>query len=281
MPAASGTGIMLLFKYFSSLWQLTFKGPPLLVLHCRLVQQALKGLPVAGVLLYLKGHPLWSLSLLISFVHWQLGRERGYSDGSIPCTWLNRIALTLWLPGFPQRHSPLRTPPSHPLSQSPCSQQQTSSWGCSPFLMLQLPASAHSMGLVSQSWVRRLWQVLSVWFSFYSYCHRSAVALSYRLKCFPSVQTIASMWGCDTCFSSPTPQVKFQSCSLSSFSLPCIILPSFVWVSIPFQWSGTLAHSQLVFCEIFCIWRCVSDALREKDVLHIHLLLNHLVSPHS
>ena len=118
-------------------------------------------------------------------------------------------------------------------------------------------------------------------YSFYSYCHRSAVALSYRLKCVPSVQTIASMWGCDTCFSSPTPQVKFQSCSLSSFSLPCIILPSFVWVSIPFQWSGTLAHSQLVFCDIFCIWRCVSDALREKDVLHIHLLLNHLVSPHS
>ena len=125
-----------------------------------------------------------------------------------------------------------------------------------------------------------LWQVLSVWFSFYSYCHRSAVALPYRLKCFPFVQTIASMWGCGTCFSSPTPQEKFQFCSLSSFSLPCIILPSFVWVSIPFQWSGTLVYSQLVFCEIFCIWRCVSDALMERDVLHIHLLLHHLVSPH-
>ena len=70
MPAASGTGIMLLFKSFSSLWQLEFKGPPLLVLHCRLAQQALKGLPVAGVLLYcLKGHPLWDLSLLISLLH--------------------------------------------------------------------------------------------------------------------------------------------------------------------------------------------------------------------
>ena len=126
-----------------------------------------------------------------------------------------------------------------------------------------------------------LWQILSVWFSFYSDSHRSAVALFYRLKCFPSVQTIDSMCGSDTCFSSQPPQVQFQSCSLSSFSFPCIILTSFVWVYIPFQWSGTLAHSQLVFCDIFCIWRCVSDALMERDVLHIHLLLHHLVSPHS
>ena len=69
MMVASGTGAMALLVSSSSLWQLAFKGPPLLVLHCRLAQQALKGLPVAGVLLYLKGHPLWGLSLLINFMH--------------------------------------------------------------------------------------------------------------------------------------------------------------------------------------------------------------------
>lgn len=47
----------------------------------------------------------------------------------------------------------------------------------------------------------------------------------------------------------------------------------------PFQWSGTPASSQMVFCEIFCIRRYIPDASMEKEVLHIHLLLCHLVHP--
>ena len=47
---------------------------------------------------------------------------------------------------------------------------------------------------------------------------------------------------------------------------------------IPFRWSGTPASSQLMLCKIFCIWRCIPDASMERDVLHFHLLLRHLVS---
>ena len=35
----------------------------------------------------------------------------------------------------------------------------------------------------------------------------------------------------------------------------------------------------MVFCKIFCVWRCIPDAYVERDVLHICLLLCHLGSP--
>jgi len=46
---------------------------------------------------------------------------------------------------------------------------------------------------------------------------------------------------------------------------------------IPFHWSGTPVYSQLMFCMYFCVWRCIPDVSMERDVLHIHLLLCHLV----
>ena len=46
---------------------------------------------------------------------------------------------------------------------------------------------------------------------------------------------------------------------------------------IPFYWSGTPVHSQLVFCMHFCVWRCIPDVSVERDLLHVHLLLRHLV----
>ena len=46
---------------------------------------------------------------------------------------------------------------------------------------------------------------------------------------------------------------------------------------ILFRWSGTPVHSQLVFCMHFCVWRCVPDVSVERDVLHVHLLLHHVV----
>ena len=48
---------------------------------------------------------------------------------------------------------------------------------------------------------------------------------------------------------------------------------------ILFHWSGTPVHSQLVFCMHFCVWRCILDVSAERDVLHVHLLLCHLVLP--
>ena len=43
------------------------------------------------------------------------------------------------------------------------------------------------------------------------------------------------------------------------------------------HWSGPPFCSQLVFCMHFCVWRCIPDVFVERDVLHIHLLLRHLV----
>ena len=43
------------------------------------------------------------------------------------------------------------------------------------------------------------------------------------------------------------------------------------------HWSGIPVRSQLVFCMHFCAWRCSPDISVERDVLHVHLLLCHLV----
>ena len=50
-----------------------------------------------------------------------------------------------------------------------------------------------------------------------------------------------------------------------------------VIVYILFHWSGAPVLLQLVFCMHFCVCRCIPDVSVEKDVLHIHLLLCHLV----
>ena len=47
-----------------------------------------------------------------------------------------------------------------------------------------------------------------------------------------------------------------------------------------FHWPGTPVCFQLVFCVHFCVWRCVPDVSVERDALHVHLLLHHLVLLH-
>ena len=69
---------------------------------------------------------------------------------------------------------------------------------------------------------------------------------------------------------------------LTFLSFPLVassFIPSWVLVVlyICFHWSGTPVQSQLVFCMHFCVWWCIRDVSLEKDVLHIHLLVYHLV----
>ena len=45
-----------------------------------------------------------------------------------------------------------------------------------------------------------------------------------------------------------------------------------------FCWSEAPASTQLVLCESFCIWGCIVDPHMERDVLHVHQILHHLVS---
>ena len=49
-------------------------------------------------------------------------------------------------PAFLHRHFPPQFPPSHPLDQPLCSQQQPSPWDCSTIPKLQLPAMVPSRG---------------------------------------------------------------------------------------------------------------------------------------
>jgi len=122
-----------------------------------------------------------------------------------------------------------------------------------------------------------LWQGLSVWFSFHLYCHRLAASLSASNVSSLS-QIIALMRGLDLCFSSP-PAAKGRSTPANSPLFPptSFILLRFAWFYTFFSgWSGPPVCSQLVF-KLFCVWRCIPDVSVERDVLHVHLLLGHLV----
>ena len=59
------------------------------------------------------------------------------------------------------------------------------------------------------------------------------------------------------------------------------LVPSSYWVlhgsEYFFRWSGTADCSQLQFCMHFCVWWCVPDVSMEREILHVHLLLFHLI----
>ena len=68
------------------------------------------------------------------------------------------------------------------------------------------------------------------------------------------------------------------------FSGPDCLLFSFLWefcmvLYALLHWSGTPVHCQLAFGVHFCVWRCIPGGSVEREVLHIHLLLCHLVLP--
>ena len=142
--------------------------------------------------------------------------------------------------------------------------------------MLQLPGTAPSRGPAPLSGVCMA-VARTVQFSFHLGCHRSAVSLS-ALNVSPLTQTVAPMWESDPCFSSPTCRGQVQSYWHFCFS-PWFLCPTefFLVLYVLFHWSGTPVYSQLVFCLHFCVWRYIPDISTERDVLHIHLLLCHLV----
>ena len=126
---------------------------------------------------------------------------------------------------FLHRHFPPQSPPSHLLDPSLHSQQQPSPWDCSTIPKLQLPATASSRGPASLS---RLCMAVArtVLFSFHLGCHKSAVSLSALNVC-PLTQTIAPVWGSDSCFGSPTHRGEVQSNPVLLFFPLSFILLSF------------------------------------------------------
>ena len=144
---------------------------------------------------------------------------------------------------FFHQHFPPWSPPSHPFSPSPHSQQQPSPWDCSTIPKLQLPATAPYRGLAFLSGVCMA-AVRTVWFSFHLGCHRSAVSLS-ALNVSPLTQTISPMWGSDPCFSSP---IRSSPTNTLVFPPSSFILPSFAWYCIFFSTSQVLLFA-LSWCS--------------------------------
>ena len=89
------------------------------------------------------------------------------------------------------------------------------------------------------------------------------------------------MWRLEPCFSSPN---LLRACPvlLTLLFLPLLLNPTefCVVLYILFHWSGTPVCSQLVFCMHFCVLKAYSWCIMERDVLHVHLLLCHLVLSH-
>ena len=120
-----------------------------------------------------------------------------------------------------------------------------------------------------------LWHRLSVWFSLYPDCHRSAgSSFSDSLKFFPSVPT--DFPGCgNLSFLSTTPPWGVDLVLLALL----LLLPSFIHLNQLcvalyglFWWSRSPASSvQPMFCENFCICRGIPDASwREMHSISTH-----------
>ena len=177
-PEATSTGHMALLGFFSSLWELTFKGLPWLILLYCSAHQALKGPLLLG--------SFFTAHLLLP----ACSGERGYGDGSSPCPWLSSSTLLphpLSSKGIPHN----AFPPSHLLRPSPHSQKQ--SWLPPGIALPSLPPApshcAHWWTCIPVLRYVGPWHGWSVWFSLHSECHRAAASLSDSQKCFPSVPT--------------------------------------------------------------------------------------------
>ena len=118
----------------------------------------------------------------------------------------------------------------------------------------------------------------TVWFSFHLDCHKSAVSLS--LKCFSDSDSCPNVR--DWKPASVPPPAESMSSPTNTPLSPAIsfILLSFVWFYI-FLSTGHVLQSALSWCSACTsVLEGVFLMYPEKDVLHVHLLLCHLVLSH-
>ena len=168
------------------------------------------------------------------------------------------------------------------------SEEPTSPWDCSPISMLQLPAAMLSRGLASLPGV-----CMGIFPTQGSNSNRivCVIVIPFRrsqISCF-TLQQPQMLHLCPkqlprcgdlTPASVPSPPPCADPFLPTLLFLPLLPLSSRdLHGSIySFPIVRTAAHSQLVFCKIFCIWRCMPDISAERDVLHFYLLLYHLGS---
>ena len=182
---------------------------------------------------------------------------------------------------FLQKHSLRPYLLSCLLRPSLWSQKQSSSWDCSPVPTLQLPVTTRSVGLAFLSGVwRATSQIVCVGLTLfrlwaYQLLHSPAV-----LTASPQCQLIAPHVGISPLLQLPHLRGARWPCSLSSsFLLPSFILLSFVRLYILLSsGQGLLPPSARAPHDLLHLIFYVPDTATERDVLHVHLLLCHLVS---
>ena len=133
------------------------------VLLCCLVHQVHRGASRLGCcsvdrgIRHLKGHSGWGSYSAVRGVRRLMGQPL-YCSAAKAGMWGERAMVMApratcdsaaspcshGCPAFLHRHFPPRSPPSHPLDPSLCSQEQPSPWDCSTIPKLQLPAAASS-----------------------------------------------------------------------------------------------------------------------------------------
>ena len=204
--------------------------------------------------------------------------ERGYDDGSTPSTWLSIASKAAWLSSTGISHHSLlpHSPSIHlstvnsspgtgiaPQSLNPSSQPLHLSGDLCPSLGCVYDCGKDCLILIPV----RLPQVR---------------CFTLNLKCFSSDSDTCPAVGIGPLLQFPHPRsagpapltLLFFALVPSSYWYLCGCICSFLLI-------GYSCPSQLVFCMHFCVWWCIPDVSVERDVLHVHLLLHHLVLPHS
>jgi len=139
---------------------------------------------------------------------------------------------------------------SHLLRLSPQSQQQSLPQDYSPIPMVQLPAAMHNSGLASLSGIHTdcLCDSHSIQTITDHLLHSPQQPQIFPF-CF---NQLPRMWGSLSYFFSPTTGCRLVLLTLLLF--PSFLHPTKLCMEpyILFQWSGTPASIQLVFCEECC-----------------------------
>ena len=174
------------------------------------------------------------------------------------------------------RHSPPQYPPSRSLIPSLCTKQQLLPWDCSTIPKLQLPAAAPSKRTCipvqgMYGWSKDCLILIPFRLPQISY-------FTLRLKCFSSYSDSCPDVGIRPLLQFPHPPragpvlltLLFFPIVPLSYQVLCGSIHSFPLVRYSYPLSAGVLHALL------CL-KCIPGVFMERDVLHVHLLLCHLV----
>ena len=182
--------------------------------------------------------------------------DRGYGDGSTHYAWLSSMALLPWLPGFPLQAFPTTVSSLTSSRSVPLQSTAAQPWDYSTIPNF----SIQPLGLPGDLIPFRLPQI-------------SCFTLS--LKRFSSDSDSCPSMGIGPLLQFPhPPETGPVPLTLLFFPPSSFVLLSSACFYILFP-SGQVLLLDLSMH--FRVWRCIPDVSMEREVLHIHLFLLHLV----